>query len=392
MIRSALFLSPLRAFLSGETAGGIALFGAAMLAMILANTTAGPGVAHLLHAPVAGTSVNAHLVINDGLMAIFFLLVGLEIKREMVEGALSHWTQRTLPVLSAAAGMAVPAAVYLFVVHGHPGLARGWAIPAATDIAFAMAVLMVLGNRVPVALKLFLVTVAIVDDLGAVAIIALFYSGALTLWALGLAILVCGGMYALGRMGVDRLWPYFLGFALLWGAVLTSGVHATVAGVLAALFVPAGGGHSPLHRMETLLARPVGLVIVPLFGFANAGVRIDGIGELFLPLPLAVAAGLVLGKQAGIFGAVWLAERCGIARRPDGVSWMQVYGVALLCGIGFTMSLFIGGLAFADPALVEQAKLGTLAGSCVAALAGYAVLWRAGDARRDNRTDVTGPT
>ncbi len=361
----------------------------AALAMIVANSPLAELYHHLLHVPTGPVltdklgPMTPHLWINDGLMAIFFLFVGLEIKRELVDGRLSTWKQRRLPVIAAAAGMAVPAMVYLLVAGHDPALVNGWAIPAATDIAFAIGVLALLGPRAPTSLKLFLVTVAIVDDMGAVAIIALFYTAKLNLIAIGAATAILAAMFALNRGGVRQLWPYWLGFALLWYAVLLSGVHATIAGVLAAFAVPIirtpgspDADDSPLHRLEHVLDAPVAFFIVPLFGFANAGVSLAGIGleQALSPLPVGIASGLFIGKQIGIFAAVWLAVKLGIAAKPRGATWLQIYGVAVLCGIGFTMSLFIGGLAFADPLLVEEAKLGTLSGSVLAALVGYTLL------------------
>ena len=381
--------SALRAFLASEASGGIILMAAAALAMIIANSALG-GVYHdLLHKPISPAlteklgPMTLHLWINDGLMAIFFLFVGLEIKRELVDGRLSSWQQRRLPVVAAIAGMVVPAAVYLMFAGGEPALVSGWAIPAATDIAFAIGVLALLGPRVPTSLKLFLVTVAIVDDMGAVAIIALFYTADLAIPALGAAAAILGAMFALNRLGVRSLPIYLIGFVLLWYAVLLSGVHATIAGVLAAFAVPIirtpghpDSPHSPLHKLEHALDAPVAYFIVPVFGFANAGVALAGItvDEMLAPMPMGIAAGLFFGKQLGIFAAVWLAVKSGFASKPRGATWLQVYAVAVICGIGFTMSLFIGGLAFVDPELIEEAKLGTLAGSILAAITGYALL------------------
>jgi len=306
--------------------------------------------------------------------------VGLEIKREFVGGQLSSWSDRALPMIAAAGGMAVPALVYLTVAGSTPGLAQGWAIPAATDIAFAIGVMALLGRRVPTSLKLFLVTVAIVDDMGAVAIIALAYTSDLNVLALLAAAAVGGGMVALNRAGVTRLLPYLLLGGLLWLAVLLSGVHATIAGVLTAIFIPLRaapgareGTEPPLHRLEHALQPWVAYAIVPIFGFANAGVSFAGMGleTILAPLPLGIAVGLFLGKQAG---ALWLCVRFGVAPKPAGASWTQIYGVCLLCGIGFTMSLFIGGLAFADPILMDEVKIGVLGGSILSALAGYLVL------------------
>jgi len=379
--------SALRNFIRSEASGGIVLMVAAALAMITANSPLAELYLHALHAPIGPVlsaalgPMTAHLWINDGLMALFFLLVGLEIKREFVEGELSSWTARRLPVIAAAAGMIVPALVYLLFAASTPGLARGWAIPAATDIAFAIGVLALLGSRAPASLKLFLTTVAIVDDMGAVAIIALAYTASLHLGALAAAAGVAALMAALNRMGVRSLTPYLMCAVTLWYAVLLSGVHATIAGVLAALLIPIrptpGASESPLHRLEHALHPWSAYLIVPLFGFANAGVPLGGMGlaQLLAPLPLGIAAGLFLGKQVGIYASIRLAVKCGLAARPAGASWRQVYGVALLCGIGFTMSLFIGGLAFpGDAARIEAAKIGVLLGSILSALAGYAVL------------------
>ena len=381
--------SAMRAFLRTEAAGGIVLMLAAACALIIANSALGDSYRAILETRWGPTltpklgQMNLHLWINDGLMAIFFFFVGLEIKRELVDGRLATWQQRRLPVVAAAAGMAVPAIIYLAIAGGDPVLANGWAIPAATDIAFAIGVLALLGPRAPTALKLFLVTVAIIDDMGAVAIIALFYTSTLSTSAVLAAAGILGVMMVANRMGVRHLGFYLIGFALLWYAVLLSGVHATIAGVLAAFAVPIiktpgapDAPDSPLHRLEHALSAPVAFVIVPLFGFANAGVALGGltIEQMVAPVPVGIAAGLFFGKQLGIFSAVWLAVKSGFASKPRGSSWLQIYGVSTLCGIGFTMSLFIGSLAFADPLLVEEAKLGTLAGSILSALLGYTVL------------------
>ncbi|HWT12259.1 MAG TPA: Na+/H+ antiporter NhaA [Allosphingosinicella sp.] len=382
--------SALRHFLDSEAVGGILLMAAAALAMAIANSGFYQVYHDLLYAetgPVISPKLGPmtpHLWINDGLMAVFFLLVGLEIKREFVDGRLATWSQRRLPVMAAAAGMVVPALIFLFVVVDEPGLHGGWAIPAATDIAFAIAVLALLGSRAPTSLKLFLTTVAIVDDMGAVAIIALAYTPALDTLALGAAAIILFLLYAMGKGGVTRLWPYLIGGAALWYAVLLSGVHATIAGVLTAAAIPIvktpgapDAPDSPLHRIEHAIAPWVAFLIVPLFGFANAGVPIAGLGldQLLAPLPLGIAAGLFLGKQIGIFGAVWLTVRLGFASRLRGATWLQIYAVAILCGIGFTMSLFIGALAFPGrPDLVEEAKIGILLGSILSAVTGYLLL------------------
>lgn len=351
---------------------------AAALAMIVANSPFADAYFHALHAKIGPLSLQ-HWV-NDALMAVFFLLVGLEIKREFVDGHLSTWADRRLPVVAAAAGMVIPALVYLAVTRGDPALARGWAIPAATDIAFAIGVLAILGSRAPASLKLFLTTVAIVDDMGAVAIIALAYTASINGAALLAALVIMGAMFALNRAGVTRLRWYLPLAALLWLAVFASGVHATIAGVLAAFTIPLrktpaapDAEDSTLHRLEHMLHRPVAWAIVPVFGFANAGVSLGG-AHAFAPLPLGIALGLFLGKQFGIFGSVWIAVRTGFSVKPKGASWTQIYGVSLLCGIGFTMSLFIGGLAFTDATLADEVKIGVLMGSIAAALSGYVLL------------------
>ena len=372
--------------LRGEAGAGLLLIGVALAAMVLANSP-WSGLWHdLFHHQLAATPIarldSLHAWINDGLMALFFFVVGLEIKREVLEGDLAAPAQRRLPVLAAALGMAVPALVYLAVTHAAPQLARGWAIPAATDIAFAVGVIALLGRRVPPSLRLFLLTVAIVDDLGAVVIIALVYTAGIDLVWLAAAGIILAAMTGLNLLGVARGWIYALGAGLLWFAVLHSGVHPSIAGVLAALTVPLAldrAGDSVLLRMEHTLTPISAYVIVPIFGLANAGVAIPAAmpNGAALALPLAIALGLLVGKTAGVFGAVWLAEAFKFAERPAGASWLQVLGVAALCGIGFTMSLFITQLAFsASPQLVEDAKLGVLGGSLLAGLCGYALLRR----------------
>lgn len=382
--------SMIRDFLASEAAGGVILMIVAVLAMIAANSQLSEAYFHLLHAqtgPILSDKLGpmtVHLWINDALMAVFFLLVGLEIKREFVDGRLVTWQQRRLPFIAALGGMAIPAVVFLAVTAGSRDLAQGWAIPAATDIAFAIGVMALLGSRVPTALKLFLTTVAIVDDMGAVVIIALAYTASIKGVALLAAAAILGGMMIMNRTGVRHLAPYLIGFALLWFAVLVSGVHATIAGVLAAFTVPVvatpgrpDSPDSPLHRLEHALHPWSAFLIVPLFGFANAGISLTGFGldTLLEPLPLGITAGLFLGKQLGIFSSIWLSVKLGIAQRPRGSTWVQVYGLAVLCGIGFTMSLFIGMLAFAGrPELVEEAKLGVMSGSLLSGLLGYLVL------------------
>jgi Na+:H+ antiporter, NhaA family len=363
--------SVLRSMLTGEAAGGLVLMAASALALIVANSPLAEDYAHALHAPLGPLGVQHW--INDGLMAVFFLLVGLEIKREALAGRLRTWPDRLLPGAAALGGMAVPALVYAALNLGS-GALRGWAIPAATDIAFALGVLALLGRRVPVSLKIFLSAVAIVDDLGAVIVIALFYSGGLDLPMLGLAGLLLAALAGLNRMGVVRLAPYLVLGALLWLVVLRSGIHATVAGVALALTIPLRREEeaSPLHRLEHALSPWVAFAIVPLFGFANAGVTLTGLGldALRDPVTLGIAAGLFLGKQVGVYGSLRLLVGLGLAQRPAGATWGQVYGMAVLCGIGFTMSLFIGALAFTGGGQETAVKLGVLLGSGLSGLTG----------------------
>jgi NhaA family Na+:H+ antiporter len=374
----------MRKMLGGDAATGVLLILVAVLAMLAANSPFVHEYHDLFHGKLAWTPIaklnNLHLWINDALMAVFFFAVGLEIKREILEGQLSSADKRRLPVLAAICGMIVPAAVYLGIAGTDLPLQQGWAIPAATDIAFAMGIIGLLGKRVPPSLRLFLLTVAIVDDLGAVAIIALFYTASIKLTWLLAAAVVLAVMVAVGRLKTPSYLITILLAIVLWYCVLHSGVHATIAGVAAAFTVPLTldrHGDSMLLRLEHALVPWNGYVIVPLFGFANAGVALAGIGLAGLvdPLPLAIAAGLFLGKQIGIFSAVLIAEKIGFAFRPSGASWAQVWGVSVLCGVGFTMSLFIGALAFPGyPHLIEEAKLGVLIGSLFASLLGYAIL------------------
>lgn len=375
----------LRRFLKSEAAGGILLMGAAFAAMIVANSPFANVYREALHTYLGPLSL-LHWI-NDALMAIFFFLVGLEIKREFVAGHLSTWSNRVLPMIAAAGGMVVPAIVYLFVIRDEVGLTRGWAIPAATDIAFAIGVVALLGRRVPTSLKLFLTTVAIVDDMGAVAIIALAYTDNIRGAALLAAVVIMAAMFVLNRMRVGKLLPYLVLAAALWLAVFLSGVHATVAGVLAACMIPiqstskdADQNASPLHILEHAIQPWVAYAIVPIFGFANAGVSFAGLGleHVLAPLPLGIALGLFVGKQLGIFSTVWMCVKFRLAEKPRGANWIQVYGISLLCGIGFTMSLFIGGLAFTDPILLDEVKIGVLGGSILSAVVGYVLLRAAG--------------
>ena len=375
--------SALRAFLDSEASGGLVLMGTAAAALVIANSPLAPIYFGTLKAYVGPLSVGHW--INDALMAVFFLLVGLEIKREVVDGQLSTWSRRVLPGLAAVGGMAVPAAIYVALNLDNPQAIAGWAIPSATDIAFALGVLSLLGNRVPVSLKVFLTALAILDDLGAVIIIALFYTANISMVDLGISAAIVVALFGMKAAGVrGSLWPYLLLGALLWVFVLRSGVHATIAGVVLALAIPLrptpgapDAQDSLLHRLEHLLHRPVAFLVVPVFGFANAGVSLAGFGPAMLAdgVTLGVMLGLSVGKLVGVFGAAALVIRFGLADLPMGATWRQLLGTSLLCGIGFTMSLFIGLLAFPDaPALQDKAKIGILAGSLIAGFAGWLVL------------------
>ncbi|HEY9546080.1 MAG TPA: Na+/H+ antiporter NhaA [Solimonas sp.] len=386
-------LQALRDFLGQESAGGMVLMAAAMLSLVVANSSLAQTYFDRLHHHLGGLSV-LHWI-NDGLMTLFFLLVGLEIKREMLEGQLASWSQRILPGIAALGGMIVPALLYFAFARSDAVALRGWAIPMATDIAFALGVLALLGSRVPASLKVFLAVLAIIDDLGAIIVIALFYTEQLSFLALGGAALVLVVLVVLNRRGVTALWLYAVPGALLWLLVLKSGVHATLAGVMLALTVPLrtrddndrADRASPLHRLEHGLHPWVAFLIIPIFGFANAGVSFAGMNlqTLMQPVPLGIAAGLFVGKQIGVFGFAWLAIKSGHAHLPAQASWRQLHGIALLCGIGFTMSLFIGGLAFGDGGeLMRQTKLGVLAASVLSALIGV-VLLRAAAPRRSQQ-------
>ena len=367
------------------------LLAAAAVAIALDNSPLSPFYDALLDTR-AGIRIGALAIdkplllwINDGLMAVFFFLVGLEIKRELVVGELSSLRRASLPLIAAIGGMIVPAAIYAMINAGNAVALRGWAIPAATDIAFALGVLALLGTRVPASLKLFLLALAIIDDLGAIIIIALFYTSDLS--GLALALAASGGiaLAAMNLAGVRRLSAFVVVGVVMWACVLKSGVHATLAGVALALAIPlAPDGTdtpSPLEQAETALEPWVHFAILPLFAFANAGVSLTGLrfADLAAPIPLGIAAGLFIGKQIGIFASAWLAIQIGLAERPAGASWLQLYGVAILGGIGFTMSLFVGTLAFADASQAGPVRLGVLAGSLLSAGIGYLVLARAAD-------------
>lgn len=371
-----------------EAASGMLLVGCALVAIVCVNTGLADAYRAALdfHLAVGFDRFKIdkplHLWINDGLMAIFFLLVGLEIKREALYGRLSSRERAALPVLAAAGGMAAPALVYIAFNFATPDTLRGWAIPAATDIAFALGVLALVGPRVPRSLKVFLMALAVIDDLGAIVIIAAFYTADLALVPLAAAGGCVALLAAMNRLGVRRLPWYLLVGLVLWVAVLKSGVHATLAGVVLALAIPAdcaGGEHeSPLKRIEHAIAGWVNFAIMPIFAFTNAGIELSGMtaDDMVAPVPLGIAAGLFLGKQAGVMGTVWLAVKGGVARLPQGASWTDIYGVALLTGIGFTMSLFIGMLAFADPEHANAVRFGVLSGSLASAVLGFAWLRR----------------
>ena len=375
-------------FLHLESSGGLVLMAVSALAMIIANSPFAEPYNGLLDLPfeirLGDASLAKPLIlwINDGLMAVFFLLVGLELKREVLEGHLSSLSSAALPAFAAVGGMAIPALVYAGLNQGDADAMRGWAIPAATDIAFALGILSLLGDRVPRALKAFLLSVAIFDDLGAIMIIALFYTDELSTAALGVAAICLLGLFALNRAGVRRLPGYFIIGTVLWVAVLKSGVHATLAGVAMAAFVPMDRGDDehacPLRSLEHTLHPWVAFAILPIFALANAAVPLTGLSpaDILRPLPLGIAGGLVLGKLVGVVGASGIAVLVRAASLPEGVNWPQVVGAGLLCGVGFTMSLFISALAFegtgsSDP---DLARLGVLVGSLIAGIAGYAIL------------------
>ncbi len=384
-------LTATQSFLKKETAPGILLFAAAVLALAIENSWLYWVYDILLSTPVevkVGALEIAKpllLWINDGLMALFFFLVGLEIKREVVEGELSSLDKALLPVIAAIGGMALPALIYAGITWNDPVALTGWAIPAATDIAFALGILAVLGSRVPVSLKVFLLSVAVIDDLGAIIIIALFYTENLAVTSLLLGGIGLAALTALNRSGVRSLTPYILIGMAIWVCFLKSGVHATLAGVLIAFTIPMGktaqDDHSPLHSLEHELQPWIAFLVLPLFAFANAGVPLAGLSfeALTSPIPLGIILGLVIGKQLGVFAATWAAVKFGVAQLPQGVTWREVYGVACLTGIGFTMSLFIGTLAFDTAEQLNEVRVGVLVGSLISGLIGYTILRRAFD-------------
>ncbi|MDJ0808101.1 MAG: Na+/H+ antiporter NhaA [Gammaproteobacteria bacterium] len=384
-------ISLFREFMRLESSSGILLLVAAILAMLTENSPLNSYYDALLGTPVEiriGDLVIAKpflLWINDGLMAVFFFLIGLELKREILEGDLSDPTRVALPAFAALGGMAVPALFYVYFNIDDTVALRGWAVPSATDIAFALAVLSLLGRRVPNTLKLFLLTLAIVDDLGAILIIALFYTSDLSWGSLSIAAVALLSLSIMNRNRVARIAPYLLIGVVMWAAVLKSGVHATLAGVLLALFIPlrlkGKSGESPLRQLEHDLHPTVAFGILPLFAFANTGVPLNNLGWdiLFQPVPLGIALGLFLGNQIGVMGVSWLAIKLRFAQLPAGVGWAEMYGVSMLCGIGFTMSLFISSLAFEQggPDFAVDSRIGILSGSLLSAICGYLWLnWR----------------
>ncbi|MEM8749142.1 MAG: Na+/H+ antiporter NhaA [Pseudomonadota bacterium] len=382
----AKIVNRLQDFMKLESAAGIILMFAAVLALISNNSPLSYFYAQLLSTPmeiqIGALEIAKPLIlwINDGLMAIFFFLVGLEIKREVMEGELSSFDKAVLPMLAAVGGMLGPALMYAFINWGEPETLRGWAIPAATDIAFALGILTLLGNRVPVSLKVFLLAVAIIDDLGAIVIIALFYTENLSTSALGIGLVGIVALVALNRSGVKKIVPYTLIGVFVWVCVLKSGVHATLAGVITAFAIPLAGktkeDPSPLHHLEHALHPWVAYMVLPIFAFANAGVSLAGIRaeDLLAPVPLGIAMGLIVGKQVGVFGFTFAAVKLGIAKLPTGTNWREIYALACLTGVGFTMSLFIGTLAFDDAETINQVRLGVLMGSLVSGVLGYVLL------------------
>ncbi len=370
-------------FFSHEASGGILLMAAAVAAMIVANSSLAvyyqDVLGSIVSVQVNGEGLEKPLIlwINDGLMAIFFFLIGLELKRELMEGKLKNPRDVVLPGVAAIGGMALPALVFAYFNWGLPSI-DGWAIPAATDIAFALGILALVGNRAPVSLKVFLLTLAILDDLGAIIIIALFYTANLKVDYLLLSLLPLAGLIWLNLKGAHRIAPAILLGTIMWYFVLKSGVHATLAGVVTAFCIPLKDkwGKSPLHSLEHALAPYVLYLIIPIFAFANAGVVLQGmtLDSLMQPLPLGIALGLLIGKQVGVFGLTVLMVKTGLARLPAGANYLHIYGIACLAGVGFTMSLFIGGLSFSDAAMMNQVRAGVLSGSIVSGLLGYSAL------------------
>jgi NhaA family Na+:H+ antiporter len=387
-------------FFQHDAFGGILLMASALAALMVANSSAAGWYDSVLKSYLAvtinGEGLQKPLIlwINDGLMAIFFFLIGLELKREMLEGKLKNPRDVVLPGMAAVGGMILPALVFAWLNWGLPSL-NGWAIPAATDIAFALGILALVGSRAPTSLKVFLLTLAILDDLGAIVIIAVFYTAELNVDYLMLAVLPLVGLIALNMRGAHRLAPAILLGTIMWFLVLKSGVHATLAGVVTAFCIPIKDryGKSPLHSLEDGLTPYVLYGIIPIFAFANAGVVLTGLSlnDLLAPLPLGIALGLIVGKQIGVFGVTFAMVKLGFARLPYGANWMHIYGISCLAGVGFTMSLFIGGLSFESDEMMKQVRLGVLTGSVISGLLGYAALMLAG-ASADDQEEAEGTT
>jgi NhaA family Na+:H+ antiporter len=398
-----LLVRALDRFFSHEASGGILLMLAAVAAMIVANSslhyTYDSALSSYLAVTLNGEGVEKPLIlwINDGLMAVFFFMVGLELKREVMEGKLKNPRDVVLPGMAAVGGMAVPALIFVAINWSSPETISGWAIPAATDIAFALGILALIGKRAPSALKIFLLTLAILDDMGAILIIALFYTADLKLDYLYLSLIPLGIMLYLNQQRIHRTGPFILLGIIMWFFVLKSGVHATLAGVITAFMIPLKDqwGKSPLHSTEHRVTPYVLYVIVPIFAFSNAGVVLTGItwDQVFAPLPLGIALGLVIGKQVGVFGMTWALVKAGVAKLPYGVTWRHIYGVSCLAGIGFTMSLFIGGLSYTDQILMNEVRIGVLAGSIISGILGMLVLYTApvGEVSKDATPEPAEP-
>ena len=391
-----MFLRAIDRFFSHEASGGILLMLSALAAMIVANSALSGLYESVLGAKFSvlingeGLSKPLILWINDGLMAIFFFLIGLELKREILEGKLKNPSDIILPGVAAIGGMALPALVFVLFNWNIVENISGWAIPAATDIAFALGILALVGSRAPASLKVFLLTLAILDDLGAIIIIALFYTAELKVDYLFLALLPLAGLLWLNIKGAHRIAPALHLGAIMWHFVLKSGVHATLAGVVTAFCIPLKDkwGKSPLHSLENGLTPYVLYLIIPIFAFANAGVVLKGMtfNDLLAPLPLGIALGLIVGKQVGVFGLTMLMVKTGIAKMPHGATALHIYGISCLAGVGFTMSLFIGGLSFADAEMMNQVRLGVLSGSIVSGILGYSALMLA--SRQSSQDDA----
>ena len=395
------FGDALKDFLKQESAGGIVLIASAILALIIANSPLAPSYFGTLETKLnlsyGAFEINKPLLlwINDGLMAVFFFLIGLEVKREILGGQLSSWDKASLPLVAAIGGMAVPALVFVAFNYNEPENIGGWAIPAATDIAFALGILSLLGPRVPVAMKALLLAIAVIDDIGAITVIALFYSGEIKTNMLIGAAVVYALLFAVNRLKIASGMPYVILTVIMWVFVLKSGVHATLAGVAAGMMIPTQTreGTNLLYEMEHTLHKWVAFMVIPIFGFANAGVSLIGVSPAMIlqPLPLGIALGLLIGKQIGIVGMAWIGVKAGFASLPEGIGWRKIHGLSLLAAIGFTMSLFIGGLAFDNPAQVDAVKIGVLGGSLIAAVGGFLLLKSAlpleatGQAAEDSR-------